>query len=235
MSIVVTKIWTEYKPDGQGSLVGVDMVSYAPIGEANRSVTIERVSKLAKVLPPEEHGDNWAAKMAYDRWQVIGAAYEAFKKGQEAPTEGTPIGAWPGLTPEQANIIRGNGIRTVEELADAGDSIITRIPLPGMRAIKDQAQLFLKAADQTKLSTEMAKKDQEIGELRAQMEELMELVKNGGKPESGEGVDGEDSKQEKAALQEHATSLGIEVDKRWSIDTLITKINEVEGDRSHAA
>jgi hypothetical protein len=235
MSIVVTKIWTDYKPDGQGSLVGEDMVAYAPIGEANRSVTIERVRKLAKVLPQDQHGDNEAAKMAYARWQAIDAAYSAFKKGQEIPTDGTPIGAWPGLTQQQANIIRGNGIRTIEELAEASDSIITRIPLPGMRAIKDQAQLFLKAADQTKLSTEMAKKDQEIGELKAQMAELMEMVKNGQNPEPVKDVESEDSKPEKVALQEHATSLGIEIDKRWSIDTLIAKINEVEGDRNRAA
>lgn len=172
----ILKFWTNYSPDGAGGMRAVDMVAISPVGEATQSVAVHTVSRLSKVVPYERGSENIAALLANQRWDIVRPAYEAWKKGQEVPVTGLPLGAWPGLSPEQADAFRQAGVRTVQEIAELTDSVVARIPIPGVRDLKRTAAAFLEAADRTAVSTDLAKKDAEIAEMRAQLEEMKQLM-----------------------------------------------------------
>lgn len=170
----VLRFWTTYPVRG-GQTVEVDMVEYCGIGRAQSATTIAPVSHLSRVRQDGDP-DNPAFRMARDRWAVIGPLYAAWKAGQEVPANGTPLAAWAGVTAEQAEVLRSAGLRTVEDVAAATDSIIGRVPLPGLRGLQDQAKAFLDSRGAADIAAQMAQKDAEMAAMRAEMEELKRLM-----------------------------------------------------------
>lgn len=158
-----------------GETVPVDMVEYCAPGMANRAETPAPVKSLARVRPDGDP-DNMAYRMARDRWAEISVAYEAWKAGQAIPVEGTPLAAWAGVTPEQADVLRNAGLRTVEDIANATDAVITRAPIPGVRDLKEQAKAFLASREGTKLAADLAEKDRKLADLESQLEEMKQLL-----------------------------------------------------------
>ena len=53
---------------------------------------------------------------------------------------GLPLRAWRALTPQQVDIIAHAGILSVEQLADATDSLIAIIKLPNPKDLRTLAQ-----------------------------------------------------------------------------------------------
>ena len=170
----IVKLWTKFVQRG-GQNVPVDMVEYCAPGMAQRTATTAPVSMLAKVQTNIDP-DNIAGQMALQRWNVIKPAYEAWKQGQALPEHGTPLAAWPGITPEQADVFRQTGLRSVEEIAEATDSLLQRVQLPGTRDIRDNAKRFLDAKDQSKIADAIAAKDEQINSLQDQLEELRQMI-----------------------------------------------------------
>ena len=175
VSVRAIKFWTKYVPQPDGSTKGVDWVEYAPRGKAKYSVIPDAVSRLQK-----------------DRsgiWEALLPSYEAWKRGQEMPTEGTPLAAWPGVSVEQAELLRNADCRTVEEVASLTDALMQRIGLPGLRDIRTNAQAYLTSKDGSKVVSALAEKDQQIAALQQQMQDLMELITKGDadEPKRGRG------------------------------------------------
>lgn len=79
-----------------------------------------------------------------DIWRFIEPSYEAWLKGQEEPTEGTPVDVLPFLTPGIVSHLKSIMIRTAEDLANAEESTIERIGM-GARSFKQKAQAYLDA------------------------------------------------------------------------------------------
>lgn len=175
-NVRVIKFWTKYKPDGQGGFKGIDMVEYCAVGKANMATTVATVSSLGKLLPMEPGDENMAVMMAHARWNSIKPQYEAWKEGRETPVDGTALAAWPGITSDQADFLRNMGIRTVEEIAEASDSIITKIPFPGARELRNSAQAFLKSADKAKVAGEITELQSQNQTLKDQLEEMRQIV-----------------------------------------------------------
>lgn len=171
----VKRIWTDYVTKG-GKVVGIDKVELCAVGMADKATTIMPLSVFKKLRPIADPVNDQAAIMMHEIWNVVRPAYEAFKQGQEVPDNGTPLAAWPGITPEQASVLRGAGFCTVEDVAQATDSTIGRIQLPGARLIVENAQRFLKAQDKAQVASELAAKDEQIAALKADQEELKALV-----------------------------------------------------------
>ncbi|MEQ1672139.1 MAG: hypothetical protein ABL893_14875, partial [Hyphomicrobium sp.] len=121
--------------------------------------------------------DDIAALMSNDIWNQVKPHYDAWKQGNAVTVEGTPLGAWPGVTPEQVTVLKANGFRTVEEISQASDGALVRIQLPNARNLVEQAKAFLAAADQGKLATELASRDAEIARLREGQEEMARMMK----------------------------------------------------------
>ena len=194
MALNVLKFWTEYRPDGvdaegRPKLREIDMVAYAPLGKSNMATMVEAVSRLAKIQPIDTGTDNPAIIMAHERWKSIKQHYDAWKQGNEVPVDGTPLGAWPALTSEQAQALKTMGLRTVEEIRDASEGIVLRFPFPQAREIQRQAGMFLQAFDKEKVSRDQAALRAELDEKNEQLEELRQIVlemqRNQQKPAKG--------------------------------------------------
>lgn len=181
----IHKFWTTYvqDPADASKLLEIDHVAYGPIGSLDKTVIPDTIARLQK-LQPLEGSQNPAVHMAHARWAAIEPAYKAWKAGQEAPINGTPLAAWNALTPEQAEVFKRNDIKTVEDISMLTDAHISRFPLPGLKELIKQAKNFIDAAEQTRFSAKLTEKDHEIATLRAenqdrdsQVNELMEKVK----------------------------------------------------------
>ncbi len=177
----VLKFWTEYRPDGvdeagNPKLRSVDMVAYAPIGKANMQTMIEAVSRISKVKPMDPGDQNEAIRMAHARWNTIKPLYDSWKHGNEAPEVGTPLGAWPGVTSEQVQALKAMGLRTIEDIRDASEGIVTRFPFPNARALQVQADLFLKSFAADKTSKDLQDMRDQLAERDTQLEEMRKIV-----------------------------------------------------------
>lgn len=71
--------------------------------------------------------------------------YEAWKRGEEAPPNGTAIKDWQVLSPAQRATVLAANVRTVEDLAAANGEALTRIGM-GANQLKQKAETWLKAA-----------------------------------------------------------------------------------------
>lgn len=178
LPILIHRFYTVFEDDPKkpGSMRHRDMVEYGPIGGANRTHTTERIDILKS--PQKVAGANPAVTAARVLWDFIRPRYEAWKNNQELPDTGTPLAAWNHLTPEQAEILRVNGVRSVEDVSMLTDAHFTRIPIPNLRGIVAAAKKFLDSADVNKFSAEMAAKDETIAALTARVDQLAEMVAN---------------------------------------------------------
>lgn len=177
ISLRIVRFWTDYtRKNEDGTPRAVDMVEYCGVGMAQSRTTIATVSSLSRVRPFEMGSEDVAAAMANERWTLIKGAYDAWKKGEEIPDRGTPLGAWPGITQEQAALIRQAGLRSVEEMAEANDTILKSIKLPNTLGLKENAKRYLASFDKqaTAMKIEAAEKRSEG--LEQQLEDMRQIV-----------------------------------------------------------
>ena len=156
------RFYQKFAQNEDGSARAVDWVEFAPRGGAKYSTIPMPVSM--------------ASKMTDGTWESLKPAFEAWKQGNEAPTTGTPLAVWAGVSPEQADFLRSNDVRTVEDLCAMTDGQLQKIGLPGLRTIRDNARAWDAAKDDRKIAAELSAKDEQIAALQAQMESLMEMM-----------------------------------------------------------
>lgn len=181
LNIFIHKFYTKAreKTDGvmalgpDGNPILDDWVSYAPRGQ-DRLVLNERVDHILNVndMMNRDH-PAWIAANA--RREFIKPAYEAWKKGEEIPAEGTPLGVATFINEENREILKRAGIRTLEELIATPEHNRQRINVPRMREIVVQANRFLEMKDTNAHMAALSKQDEEIKALRAQVEALMNM------------------------------------------------------------
>lgn len=165
--IVPIKIWTDHEPvNGTSEYQAVEYVEWAKKG-TNGATTVDKIARVKKTP---------------NIWGVIEPYYEAWKKGQEDPVDGTPLSAWPGVTRGQVDQLKSLHIRTVQDVAALTDSDLERVGM-GARRLRDLARAFVKAADQdADISAALAERDAQIEEMQRQIAELQDanaqLAKN---------------------------------------------------------
>lgn len=179
-----------YKVDAAGNVIkelqAEDYVTYAPSHSPMNTQVTERVRLM--IPDHEKMGDDTdGAKLGFfvARWNQIEPAYEAFKQGREIPVNGTPLGAWAGITPEQGEVLRMSGIRTVEEVRDLAEGMMSRVRLPNVRELSKQAKLFLENSSAAKAAEREAQKDAVIEEMASQLAALRERIESDDKPKRG--------------------------------------------------
>jgi len=160
---------TEYAP---GTDKAVDWVLLAPKGQGHeRTQTWHRVSKLRPpdgLTKKEREAPSWLAMCA--RWeQSIGPAYEAWRKGEEIPAEGTPLAAWSGITVEQAEILKKMHVRTVEDVRELDDRTLSELRWPNARRMPELAAQFLASRD-------VVKRDNDAADMRERLAAMEELI-----------------------------------------------------------
>jgi hypothetical protein len=114
--------------------------------------------------------------------QRFASRWDKFEKGLSQAPDGTPVEEWPQVTRSQAAEFKALNIFTVEQLANLSDALIGKFM--GGGAMRLKAQTFLATAKDTaeaqRLATEnaelngrLAKQDEDIARLSAQVQVLM--------------------------------------------------------------
>jgi len=107
--------------------------------------------------------------------QRFSAEYNAFKRGQEAPVEGTPLQEWALLRPAQVSELLAMRFRSVEDVAGMPDTAVQKIGMGG-RELKKKAQAWLDSASNgavsQKLVAENERQASEIGMLKEQLQAM---------------------------------------------------------------
>jgi hypothetical protein len=103
------------------------------------------------------------------------ARYEKWKAGQSEAVTGTPLSAMPGMTPSKVEEYKFFKIVTVEQLAEANDQLGQKFM--SFNGDKARAKAFIEVAKGNapieQMNAELAKRDEEIETLKAQMAALM--------------------------------------------------------------
>jgi hypothetical protein len=160
---VIVGFKTEYRADK-----AIDYVEIAPKGEAfERTKSVLRIKDITPPAFPDMENQSHVAMVA--RWQVIGPAYEAWKSGNEVPSDGTPLAAWAGVTPDQVQFMIRMGIRTIEAVRDMTDTTATRLPWPNARQLPKLAADYLSGRD-------TADKDRVIADMAERMAAMEEML-----------------------------------------------------------
>lgn len=167
-----------FKVDAKGkrimSMQEVDWVKYAPAHSPINTQNWERIKHL-HVTDEMLSGDITEKLRAMKvRWDQIEPAYLAWKSGHEVPLYGTPLGAWPGVTPEKVEVLRRYGVRTVEEVRDLVEVQLEKIQLPNMRELRKAAGVFLENRTAAEAAERETARDTEIEALRAQLQETQD-------------------------------------------------------------
>jgi hypothetical protein len=176
LPITVHRFYTVYEddPKNPGTTRQRDMVEYGPIGQGARTRAVERIDILSKAN--KVAGANPASMAAQVLWAHIKPRYEAWKGNQELPETGTPLAAWNHLTPTQAEFLRTNGIRTVEDVASLTDIHIQQFKIHNLRSIIEAAKRFVDGADVNKFAGEMKAKDEQLAAANARIDQMAEML-----------------------------------------------------------
>lgn len=171
LTVVALQFWTDYEPDpaNPGQMRAVDWVRWGKRGDlGNASV----VDKVARVRQPMKSIMDDGALEPNPVWVAIEASYDAWKKGQEAPADGTPLDAWSALSKAQAKAFKDAGFAAVEHIALIEDGQIAKVRLPDVRRIRDLARAYVAHRENAApVEAALAAQASEIEALKAQLAE----------------------------------------------------------------
>ena len=170
-----------------GEVIVRDYVSYGPPHALDRQLTPVRVDRLLKAKRPSGN-NNIHEQTSWALAEYVRPLYEAWKRGEELPEDGTPISVLTFLRKEELAVLKASGIKSVEDLAGLNDRDREAVKLPAMREKCAQAKRWLEAQDTNKAAAAMAARDAEIAELKAQMSELAKSIRHD-EPEVDENGD----------------------------------------------
>lgn len=105
--------------------------------------------------------------------------YEKWKAGQGEAVTGTPLTALPGMTPAKIEEYKYFKITTIEQMAEANDGLGQKFM--SFQSDKQRAKAFLEVAKGNapleRMNEELAKRDEEIDTLKAQVAALLSNTK----------------------------------------------------------
>lgn len=111
-------------------------------------------------------------------------AYQAYKMDAEVLTSGTPLKEWPHAGAALVEEMKHLGFVTVEQLAEANDSVCQRVP--GLAGLKQRAAAYLLlakgAAPLEKMQAQLEEEKSKREVLEAQVAELSKLLAAKEKP-----------------------------------------------------
>lgn len=114
--------------------------------------------------------------------------YEKWKAGAGNVIEGTPLASLPKMTPSKVEEYKFFNIHTVEQLAEAADSLGQKFF--GFNEDKRSAKAFIELAKGNapieKMNAELQERDAKIEELSAQVEALMKMANAKGKSKNSD-------------------------------------------------
>lgn len=195
--IAVYRFFTDYAPDVEykththpmtgeevisrvkvpGKFREIHKVEYGPLGSDKTRV----VAIVEKLKPKLEIGmdvqPGSAVEAAMVKWQFIEPLYKRWLEGQSITPDGTPLAAWSGVGPEQAEALRRRDIFTVQQLSELSDTHVMQYGIAGLRVLRDNAKRFVQTLGTVHFEEALAEKDIEIAGLRDTLSEMQQMMR----------------------------------------------------------
>lgn len=102
-------------------------------------------------------------------------SFKGWQEGVEVPPNGTAIRNWPPATPAEVKMLQDLKILTVEDLANANESLLTAIGIGG-RQLRERARAWLTVAAAGAPAEELSAMKKELEEKDARIKELTDQV-----------------------------------------------------------
>ena len=164
VAIMPIKFWTEYTGEG-ASLKADDWVQWVKKGDSMRPTVSEKISRLKKGMIGEEI------------WAVIKPHYDRWREGLEKTIIGMPLEAAPFATKEMIRVLAQVEICSVEDLANAEEAALNKMPIPGILGMRAKAKALLDArANLAPVSEELAALRQQVEALQKERDVALELA-----------------------------------------------------------
>lgn len=173
LTVVPVAFWTDYEPDpaNPGQMKAVDWVKWAKRGDLSNSAVVDKVARVRKPMKSMDDGGNEEQNPV---WVAIQARYEAWKKGQEIPEDGTPLESWSAVSKSQAMAFKAAGFVCVEHIAGIEDGQLGKVRLPDTRRLRDLARAFvMHRQNAAPIEAKFAEQQGEIEALKAQLAEAV--------------------------------------------------------------
>lgn len=133
------------------------------------------------IIPPGKNSRNLVVRAPvseFYKWRFA-TDYENWKKGRTAQQSGTPLALWPAVGPALIKELEHLSVYTVEQFASLPDNNVGSIR--GFQGLKAKAKQFLETAKEASangaLQAELAKRDEQLAAMQAQMVEMAALLK----------------------------------------------------------
>lgn len=149
-----------------------------PVASEREGRPIFKDVEIVQLLTPGNMLNIPVEKVTQEHREQWPREYQAFKAGHEISADGTPLEQWPILRKSQVAELKAMHLFTVEHVRDMSDHVCQRF-MGGMR-LRALAKAFLDDAEAGALLSQVTaaneKKDREIAELRAKVDELSTLL-----------------------------------------------------------
>jgi hypothetical protein len=149
-----------------------------PDEEASKATGMRkfRDAEMITIQVPGDKRNIVVREAREDDKERFSALYKKFRAGMEDQQGGYPLKEWPLITRAMAEEFKYLGFHTVEQLASANDTTLSKYP--GMREVSNRAKTWLQAqadaAPMERLQTELQTRDQQIAAMQQQINQLMQ-------------------------------------------------------------
>lgn len=160
-AVYILDIEIDHKPDGKGGLMAYERIILGKKGAPNWQSELD-VKRLEK--------DNPAL------YQHLLPTIDGWRKTQTITTEGQPLEAWPTLTKGQLKALKNIGLRSVEDVRDATDSIREKFGM-GFMELRKAAKAFLENKAKAAVAKQLTDQDDAIDDLKKQLQEAQDTIR----------------------------------------------------------
>lgn len=153
-------------------------VKYVNRGMPQSAATEDRMRHMDPDNLKLPDGADGGEKLAFlqHRWSQIKPAFDAWISGQQMPEYGIPLGAWPGVNPDQVKALMAAGLRSVEDVRDMHENTIVKVRLPNVRDLKKLAAMYIDGLGAKEAVERENARDAKIAGLEEQLAAAMALL-----------------------------------------------------------
>lgn len=130
--------------------------------------------EMVRVLTPGDPKSMPVHKVTDEIRRKYAPWYDRWRQQLDTQVAGTPLEAWPAMTPELIHQLKSKNVFTVEQMVDVPDSSLHEFPMG--RTLRNQAKTFLevqaKSVSAAEIEGERAAHKAELDVLNGQLEAL---------------------------------------------------------------
>ncbi len=183
-NVKVKKVFWQIDTDLEDNEIKTLMVTYSPGTEGHLTEITSKVDYLRPMVTPKgvknpvDDPHSAVGTMKRVSWEAIKPHVDAFLSGETVKVYGVPLEEWTDVNESRRGVFQQYGIRSVEEIVNAPESIVIRMSpvMPDVRRWQEKAAKYLADCAEGKTRAVIAERDDRINTLESQLSEMREMM-----------------------------------------------------------